>query len=195
MSEGDKPDHSRIPAQAKRGGTEHRVAVVESVKRHRPAVSRATATETSRSEKAAAIDLGPLDNYIAFHLRLAQELALRAFAMRSGKADFKPGWFAILMVTRLNPGISQSALGRAIGRDKSTISPLIRELQARALIARKPSAGDKRSVTLSLTKAGQNELDALLRHVDAHDRRLDEIVGADKTKLLALLRKIANAFA
>ncbi|HLW90824.1 MAG TPA: MarR family transcriptional regulator [Roseiarcus sp.] len=147
-----------------------------------------------KGERAAEADLGPLSNYIAFHLRLAQELALRAFARRSGKADFRPGHFAILMVIRLNPGISQSALGRAIGRDKSTISPLIRALQARNLIARRPSSGDRRSVTLSLTRAGESELDELLRHVEAHDRRLDEIVGDDKPRLIALLRKIADAF-
>ena len=50
-------------------------------------------------------------------------------------------------------------------------------------------------MTLSLTKAGQSELNALLRHVEAHDRRLDDIVGDDKPRLIALLRKIADAFA
>jgi DNA-binding MarR family transcriptional regulator len=148
-----------------------------------------------RSRKSeATIDIGPLDNYIGFHLRLAQELALRAFVRRTGKADFRPGWFAILMVIHLNPGISQSALARAIGRDKSTLSPLIRELQARSLIIRRPAVGDRRSVTLSLTKAGEGELDTLLQHVEAHDRRLDEIAGEDKAKLIALLRKISIAF-
>jgi DNA-binding MarR family transcriptional regulator len=134
--------------------------------------------KSPRSGKAeAAINLGPLDNYIGFHLRLAQELALRAFVRRTGKADFRPGWFAILMVIHLNPGISQSALARAIGRDKSTLSPLIRELQARSSIVRRPAAGDRRSVTLSLTKDGEGGLDALLRHVEAHDGRLDDIAG------------------
>src|SRR5579863_451196 len=140
------------------------------------------------------INLGPLDNYVGFHLRLAQELALRAFIRRTGNADFRPGWFAILMVIHLNPGISQSALARAIGRDKSTLSPLIRELQTRALIIRRPAVGDRRSVTLALTKAGEGELDTLLQHVEAHDRRLDEIAGEDKAKLIALLRKISSAF-
>jgi DNA-binding MarR family transcriptional regulator len=154
-----------------------------------------SARRASRDDKAEVkVNLGPLDNYIGFHLRLAQELALRAFAKRSGKSDFRPGWFAILMVIHLNPGISQSALSRAIGRDKSTLSPLIRELQARSLVVRRPSAGDRRSVTLALTTSGEGELDALLRHVEAHDRRLDEIAGEDKPKLIALLRKIAVAF-
>jgi DNA-binding MarR family transcriptional regulator len=193
MSDADKPDHSKSRGRENSDRVELRDSAPGPVTRHRPVASRAR--EAPRGEKTPPADLGPLDNYIGFHLRLAQELALRAFARSSGKADFKPGWFAILMVTRLNPGISQSALGRAIGRDKSTISPLIRELQARALIARRPSPGDKRSVTLSLTKAGESELDALLRHVEAHDRRLDDIVGADKPKLISLLRKIADACA
>jgi len=153
------------------------------------------AAKRRKGDIAPEVDIGPLGNYIAFHLRLAQELALRAFTKRLGKADFRPGLFALLMVIKLNPGISQSALGRAIGRDKSTISPLIRELQAKSLIARRPSSGDQRSVMLSLTKAGQSELNALLRHVEAHDRRLDDIVGDDKARLIALLRKIADAFA
>lgn len=148
----------------------------------------------ARSERAA-VDLGPLDNYIAFHLRLAQDIALRAFVKRSGKADFSPGWFAVLMTIRLNPGISQSALARAIGRDKSTVSPLIRQLHAASLVVRRPSIADRRSVALALTKRGESELETLLRHVEAHDRRLDEIVGEDKPKLIALLRKIAHALA
>jgi DNA-binding MarR family transcriptional regulator len=155
----------------------------------------ARGSRRSLATAAAAVDLGPLENYIGFHLRLAQELALRAFAKRAGKADFRPGWFAILMIIRLNPGLSQSALARAIGRDKSTISPLIRELEGKALIARGPAADDRRSVTLALTPAGERELDALVVHVEGHDRRLDEIVGEDKPKLIALLRKIAGGFA
>ena len=182
MSEAEAPQRPKSPAET-RGA-------------RRSAQRRVAARKVPRGGGAEAkVDLGPLDNYIAFHLRLAQELALRAFAKRSGKADFRPGWFAILMVIHLNPGISQSALSRAIGRDKSTLSPLIRELQARALILRRPSVGDRRSVTLSLTKAGQGELEALSRHGEAHDRRLDEIVGEDKPKLIAMLRKIAVAFA
>jgi DNA-binding MarR family transcriptional regulator len=153
------------------------------------------ARASGRSLAPAAVDLGPLGNYIGFHLRLAQELALRAFAKRAGKTDFRPGWFAILMIVRLNPGLSQSALARAIGRDKSTISPLIRELEGKALIVRRPSPGDRRSVTLSLTPAGERELDSLIVHVEAHDRRLDEVVGEDKSKLIVLLRKIAGSFA
>jgi DNA-binding MarR family transcriptional regulator len=138
-------------------------------------------------------NLGPLDGYIAFHLRMAQETALRAFIASSSQPDFKPGHFASLMVVRLNPGISQIEVCRAIGRDKSTISPLIRELERDGLILREDSVADRRSVTLRLTPKGEGALDGLLRHVEAHDRRLDAIVGDSKPQLIALLKKIAAA--
>ncbi len=140
---------------------------------------------------AAKVNLGPLDNYIAFHLRMAQETALRAFIASSHRPEFKPGHFATLMVVRLNPGISQIAVCRAIGRDKSTISPIIRELGNRGLLQRENSLTDRRSVLLQLTPKGNAALDKLLEDVEAHDRRLDAIVGKSKSTLIALLKKIA----
>ncbi len=142
---------------------------------------------------AFQVNLGPLDGYIGFHLRMAQETALRAFIASSRQPDFKPGHFATLMVVRLNPGISQIEVCRAIGRDKSTISPLIRELERDGLILRENSVADRRSVTLRLTPKGDDALDALLKHVEAHDRRLDAIVGEAKPELIAMLKKIAAA--
>jgi DNA-binding MarR family transcriptional regulator len=139
------------------------------------------------------VDLGPLDGYIGFRLRMAQETALRAFIASSSQPDFKPGRFATLMVVRLNPGVSQIEVCRAIGRDKSTMSPLIRELEDEGLILREASIADRRSVTLRLTAKGETALDVLLKHVEAHDRRLDDIVGEAKPELIAILKKIAAA--
>ena len=56
------------------------------------------ARERPKAELAsapAAVKLGPLDGYIAFHLRRAQEIALRAFIASSHQPDFKPGHLAI----------------------------------------------------------------------------------------------------
>jgi DNA-binding MarR family transcriptional regulator len=160
-----------------------------------PASPKPTVRNRAKADPAAATEvrLGPLDGYIAFHLRMAQEIALRAFIASSHKPDFKPGHFATLMVIRLNPGVSQIEVCRAIGRDKSTLSPLIRELQRDGLIVRENSAVDRRSVTLRLSARGEKALDALLRHVEAHDRRIDAIVGDAKPELIALLKKIAAA--
>jgi DNA-binding MarR family transcriptional regulator len=137
------------------------------------------------------IRLGVLADFIGFHLLLAQNASFRAFARHSGQADLKPGRFGALMVIHNNPGITQVALGRAIARDKSTVTPLVQELDRLGFIRRSPSAVDRRSVTLTLTRAGEAALRTLLAHARAHDRRLDAIVGKRKATLLVLLRKIA----
>ena len=139
--------------------------------------------------------LGPLRNFIAFHLRLAQDASFRSFAQNAGRRRWGPGNFAAMMVIRKNPGITQVALGRAISRDKSTVTPLIQELQRRGLVSRRRSASDRRSITLELTRAGEATLEDLLVHARAHNRRLDTILGKQKGAFLEQLRKIADELA
>ncbi|VVB43264.1 hypothetical protein RHAL1_00636 [Beijerinckiaceae bacterium RH AL1] len=141
------------------------------------------------------VQIGYLSDFIGFHLRLAQDASYRTFARHSEKDLIKPGRFAALAIIHLNPGISQSALGRAIARDKSTVSPLIKDLQKNGFISRKPSAHDRRSVTLSLTKKGERTLDRLRVRADEHEAELDRLVGASKPRLMSLLAKIIEGMA
>jgi len=139
-----------------------------------------------------AIDLGPLGGLIGFALRNAQESSFRAFARHVNAVGLKPGRFAAMMVIHHNPGLTQMELGRAIARDKSTVTPLIQDLLRQGLIERRPSKTDRRSMTLRLTEAGEASLNQLLVHAKEHDRRLDEIVGEQKAVFLELLRKVAE---
>jgi DNA-binding MarR family transcriptional regulator len=148
---------------------------------------------SDRVESSGDAQLGLLSGFIGFHLRLAQDASFRAFARHTGRLDLKPGRFAAMMVIHNNPGISQAALGRAIARDKSTVSPLIHDLKGLGLIERHPSATDRRSFTLTMTAAGEAVLADLLRHAADHDRRLDAIVGDAKDEFIVLLRKIADS--
>jgi len=133
-----------------------------------------------------------LQNFIGFNLRIAQDASFRVFARTSGQKRILPGRFAALMVLRDNPDITQSALGRAIARDKSTITPLLQDLQRRGLVRRTRSTVDRRSMTLTLTTAGERALQALVSHAREHDRKLDAIAGPGKAEFVAILRKIAD---
>ncbi len=137
--------------------------------------------------------LGLLDTFIGFHLRLAQDASFRAFARHAGLRDLKPGRFAAMMVIHNNPGISQIELSRAIARDKSSVTPLIQDLERHDFVKRVQSKTDRRSVTLTLTRAGETMLRRLLVHAVDHDRKLDAIVGSAKPELIRLLKKIADA--
>ncbi len=145
--------------------------------------------------QCAPINLGFLSGFVGFHLRLAQDASYRAFARFKDKELVKPGRFPALAIIHLNPGISQSALGRAIARDKSTVSPLIKDLQKNGLISRKPSANDRRSVTLVLTKKGERVLDRLHARALEHEEDLDKVIGASKSRLVGMLDKITGSLA
>ncbi|MFC2968514.1 MarR family winged helix-turn-helix transcriptional regulator [Acidimangrovimonas pyrenivorans] len=146
--------------------------------------------DNGRTERE--IDLGPLDGLIGFNLCNAQEAAFRAFARNVGAGGLKPGRFAALKVIHCNPGLTQMDLARAIARDKSTVTPLIQDLQRHGLIERKPAKEDRRRNTLRLTAAGEETLCELMRHAREHDCRLDAIVGEHKALFLDLLHRVAK---
>jgi DNA-binding MarR family transcriptional regulator len=155
--------------------------------------------EEEADRKAAAeegqeeVSLGELEGFIGFNLRLAQDASFRAFTRRVGEINLKPGRFAALMVIHNNPGITPGALGRAIARDKSTITPLVQALLRDGLVERRQSKTDRRSFTLRLTEAGEVLRRKLFLPARAHDRKLDEIVGERKGEFLRLLRKIVDS--
>ena len=148
-----------------------------------------------RADGADGIRLGSLGDYVGFHLRMAQDASFRAFARHTGVRDLKPGRFAAMTVIANNPGITQAGLGRAIARDKSSVTPLIQELEQRGLVERRRSASDRRSITLSLTASGEEALRRLTAHAVEHDRKLDAIVGRRKPEFIELLKKIADDLA
>jgi DNA-binding MarR family transcriptional regulator len=90
-----------------------------------------------------------------------------------------------------NPGISQTVLSRAAGRDKSTLTPALRDLKKRGLIVCERLARDRRSYHLSLTPEGHALLQRLTQCAARHERNLDRIVGPrDRARFLRTLRKL-----
>ena len=154
------------------------------------AAARGRDAVAARSENTGDIRLGSLAGSVGFHLRLAQDASYRTFAKHRHRDLIRPGRYPALAIIHLNPGISQSALGRAIVRDKSTVSPLIKDLQKNGFINRKASTQDRRSVTLSLTPEGERTLDKLHARAIEHEGELDRLVGTSKPRLMALLGKI-----
>jgi DNA-binding MarR family transcriptional regulator len=141
------------------------------------------------------IRLGPLENFIGFNLRLAQDASFQTYAKHTGRPQLRPGRFAALMLIHQNPGLSQMDLSRAIARDKSTVTPLVQALQRDGLVTRRVSDKDRRSVALRLTEAGEEVLGDLLAHAEEHDRKLDAIVGKCKPELIKLLKQIVKDLA
>lgn len=142
------------------------------------------------------VDFGPLENWVGFHLRMAQAASFQAFAKRAQGLAVRPGHFATLMLISRNPGISQTALSRANGRDKSSLTPVLADLERRGFVRRRRTAGDRRLYQLTLTRSGEKLLRELTAFARAHDRALDHLIGArDRARFMALLRRIATELA
>jgi DNA-binding MarR family transcriptional regulator len=141
---------------------------------------------------AASTKFGPLDHWVGFNLRIAQEAAFQAFSRRSQAIGEHPGRFATLTLIARNPGISQTELSQASGRDKSSVTPVVEDLVRRGLIERKRMRSDRRAYRLNLTPAGKKTLTELTRCARRHERNLDAIIGqTDRKRFIAILKKIA----
>ena len=160
-----------------------------------PKIGNKTGNKTGKGGRRPlskdAVDYGPLEGWVGFHLRLAQNASFQAFARLTGGLAVRPGRFATLLLIGRNPGISQTALSRANARDKSSLTPVLNDLVRRGLVRRQHAPGDRRTYRLTLTAAGARLLRELSRCARAHDRNLDRIIGRDRTRFLAVLRRIS----
>jgi DNA-binding MarR family transcriptional regulator len=161
-------------------------------------VARAQARAAAEPDDVPAEDgspsvrYGPLEDWVGFHLRMAQTASFAAFAREADGMAVGPGRFALLTLVASNPGISQTELSRANGRDKSTLTPALDDLERRGLVRRERVASDRRSYALTLTAAGETALAELTACAARHERNLDRIIGAEeRARFLATLKRIA----
>jgi DNA-binding MarR family transcriptional regulator len=160
-------------------------------RRRKKQTSGRAASPKPNGRGAEAVDYGPLADWVGFNLRVAQAAAFQAFSRLAQEVGTRPGRFATLMLIGRNPGISQTALSRANGRDKSSLTPVLNDLARRGLIRRTRTRADQRAYRLSLTPAGKSLLAQLVRCARAHERNLDRIIGAREQKgFVRILKRI-----
>ena len=139
-----------------------------------------------------SVNFGPLAHWVGFNLRMAQEAAFQAFSHLSQEIGESPGRFATLTLIARNPGISQTELSLANGRDKSSLTPVVEDLVKRGLVERKRMDSDRRTYRLNLTPSGKRVLTMLPRCARRHERNLDRVIGErDRKRFIQILKKIA----
>jgi DNA-binding MarR family transcriptional regulator len=147
--------------------------------------------KAERNGGKAEVRFGPLAGWVGFNLRMAQESAFEAFSQLSREVGESPGRFATLTLIAENPGISQSTLGQAAGRDKSSLTPVLDDLVRRGLVARSRSDTDRRTSRLKLTASGEKTLARLMACARRHERNLDRIIGPrDRARFLRTLKRV-----
>jgi DNA-binding MarR family transcriptional regulator len=161
--------------------------------RSRPAA--ATDGESSRTTSAPrgrGVDLGPLQDFVGYHLRRAQQTIRSTFASTLAEVDLTPARFGLLNVIERNPGLSQADACEALGIQPTNLTPLLYDLEERDLIARRTSPTNRRTKMLELTPAGKQCLERALRLHEALEEKIVRCVGGEgHERLLDLLARIA----
>jgi DNA-binding MarR family transcriptional regulator len=97
--------------------------------------------------------IDPLLNLPGYAMRRASGAMMELLVERFAVVGVSFTEASILMLVDLNPGVSQSALCRALDMQRANMTPLAARLEARGIIER--VRRDGRSLGLSLTEDGQ----------------------------------------
>ena len=147
-------------------------------------------TEIATKPKQGA-EFGLLSGLIGYQVRRAQVAVFQHFAASFATLELTPGQFGALVLIQANPGLSQSALGAALGVDRSTVVPLIDRLEARGLVVRAQSPKDRRSHALQLSPGGVKLLALAETRVREHEAAIaGRLSATERGTLLELLSRI-----
>lgn len=138
-----------------------------------------------------ATNFGPLSDFITYQLRRAQVSAFHNFGAAMSEVSITPGQFGVLTLIGNNNGISQSAVARALGVERSTMVAVIDGLEKRGLVLRRPSKTDRRSNALELSDDGNKLLASATDLAFDSDRETASALSeAEVIQLNTLLKKL-----
>jgi len=146
------------------------------------------------NSRSNTINMSLLPELIGYHLHRAEIDSYREFMKDFHGSKYTPKQFSVLVLARANQGISQGAIGKALGMDRATTMVVVDKLQARRLLSRERSTGDRRKQEIHLTARGIELTEKLVTHAKAHEASLTANLSSRETATLRkLLLKVRNS--
>lgn len=156
-------------------------------------MAKAEAGKGAGAETAleAAVELARSPSHL---LHRALQHALDIYVETAGEGAPTQRQFAVLAAVAADEGLTQTALVRATGIDRSTLAELAARMIAKGLLARERSASDARANTVRLTEAGRAALAEAAPKVAEADARILALVPAKAREgFLSVLRSLSEA--
>ena len=151
-----------------------------------------TSVAPAKSKPRTTVNMDALDKSVGYCLRRAQLSTYDMFSETMGQFDVRPSQFAVLVLIRSNPGLTQSSICSALGIQKTNFVALLDKLEDRGLTVRRKVGGDRRSSALHLTPAGETFVATMEAAHDAMEKKLSKRLGAAGTReLLSALNDFA----
>lgn len=147
---------------------------------------------TSTPKTRTTVNLDALNKSLGYSLRRAQLSTYDLFSSAMTPFDVRPSQFAVLVLIRSNPGLTQSSICTALGIQKTNFVALLDKLEDRGLTVRRKVGGDRRSSALHLTPEGETFVATMEAAHDAMEKKLAKRLGVVATRdLLATLNQFA----
>jgi len=152
-----------------------------------------TISNSKANNEEIIVDFDILPNLVGYHLRRAQVTVFNDFVKSMSIMAITPGQFGVALLIYANPGLTQSALARAVGIERSTMVAVIDALESRGLVERRPSPVDRRSYALVSSALGKVWIEKLKPMVESHDYNISNNLSLDeRAQLIYLLSRIAD---
>jgi DNA-binding MarR family transcriptional regulator len=135
-----------------------------------------------------------LDKNPGFLFRRMQQVSVSLFLDRLREFDITPLQYTILRIIREQPGIDQISVASRAVLDASTVKDIVARLESKGLLKRKTGEQDRRTRSMSLTRAGDKLLAAVEQEVrQAQKELLAPLSRRDQSTLMRLLRTLLAA--
>ena len=151
------------------------------------------AAANNKRDPGDDLELGILSDIIGYQLRRAQLKLFHTFSSRLGHVNITPGQLGLLLKIKNNAGISQTALAKANGIERSTLGEIIDRFEKRGLVERQKHATDRRVYALHLTSEGEAFVNDTVPAVLEQEAEVTkDWTDEERTTLLRLLTKLAD---
>lgn len=144
-------------------------------------------------EGGALEDAARLYERPGFLLRRAHQISVAIFESACADISLTPAQYAVLVVLRADSTLDQTSVGRAIGLDKVTASLLLRGLEARGLVDRRPVPHNRRQRSLTLTPLALELLRRSRAPTEAAYEKLMAPLGAEqRLQFIEMLQQLVS---
>ena len=134
-----------------------------------------------------------IQNTIAMRLRRAYLTLHRAAQAQFAPLGMTVDQYVVLAVLADEDGITQSAIADRMASDANTITAMLRLLEQRDLIERRPSETDRRARQVLLTSAGKKMYEQLVQISAKLHNDINQTLAADeREQLFSMLDRLAQ---
>lgn len=137
------------------------------------------------------VDTSYLETLLGYNARRAALSVIAVFLRRMEPYDLRPVDFSVLSVIAHNPGVTSRQICAALDILPPNLVGMIKALQKRGLIVRKPHPTDRRAQGLHLSTTGQRLYrEAQATATELEQKVADRLSPSELQTLISLLRRV-----